>query len=320
MPTALASSPRAKTLPKPLPAFIEPMLAYLVTPFESKDHFFETKWDGFRSLAFIENGEVRLRGRRKTDFTPRFPELLTALKKLPSGTVLDGEIVQFTNGKPDFHALLVRERHFVSAREPNPKKFARERPVQFIAFDLLYDRGQSIMSLPLRERRAKLDKLLLKKMNERLAISDGQIGNGLALFDTVNKLGLEGVMAKRLDSPYEPGVRSGAWVKFKQRKSMPAVILGYEPSSARGIKSLVIAAEHNGELTFAGQVGSGLGNEMSSRLLREFKGHAVEKPIVPSPRLTKVKWVEPKWLCTVSYHEWTNDGRLRQPVFHGLVG
>src|SRR4051812_18761947 len=116
MPTALASSPRQKKLSKPLPSFIEPMLALLTTPFESKEHFFETKWDGFRALAFIENGEVKLRGRRKTDFTPRFPELLAPLKKLPSGTVLDGEIIQLTAGKPDFHALLVRERHFVSAR------------------------------------------------------------------------------------------------------------------------------------------------------------------------------------------------------------
>lgn len=295
------------------------MLATLVKPFDSNEHFYETKWDGFRALAFIENGDVKLAGRRKTDFTPRFPELLPTLQKLPGGTVLDGEMVHLTDGRPDFHALLARERHFVSARQPDPNKFARARPVQFIAFDLLYDRGVSIMPRPLSKRRERLDRLLLKRQGDRLAISDGQIGGGLALFDRINNLGLEGVMAKRLDSPYEPGVRSGAWAKFKLRQSVPCVILGYEPSAARGIKSLVIAADRDGELKFAGQVGSGLGNAMSSRLLREFKQNEVSRPIIDSPNLPKVRWVKPQWLCTVSFHEWTNDGRLRQPVFEGLI-
>lgn len=312
------SAPRRSRAIRALPSFIDPMLALLVTPFESKEHFYELKWDGFRSLAFVEGGKVRLMGRRKTDFTPRFPEL-DVLKKLPKGTVLDGEIVHLTNGKPDFHALLARERSFVSARHPDAQKLARARPVQFVAFDLLYEKGKSIMRLPLIERRKRLDKLLLKHLGERLTISDGQIGNGLALFAHANKLELEGVMAKRLDSPYEPGARTGAWAKFKQRKSMPAIILGYEPNSARGIKSLVIAAEHNGEIQFAGQVGSGLGNEVSSRLLREFKSMKIDKPALPAPRLQKVIWVKPEKVCTVSYHEWTNDGRLRQPVFHGLI-
>ena len=233
MTTALAASPR-RTRINPLPGFIEPMLAHLVTPFESNDHFYETKWDGFRALAFIEAGEVRLTGRRKTDFTPRFPELHATLKKLPTGTILDGEIVHLTDGRPDFHALLSRERHFVSSKSPDAKKFARERPVQFVAFDLLYDRGTSIMPLTLQERRARLEKLLAKRLNDRLSMSQGQIGGGLALFDRINTLGLEGVMAKRLDAPYQPGVRSGAWTKFKQRRSTPCVILGYEPSAARG--------------------------------------------------------------------------------------
>jgi bifunctional non-homologous end joining protein LigD len=127
-------------------------------------------------------------------------------------------------------------------------------------------------------------------------------------------------MAKKLDAPYEPGVRSGAWVKFKQRKSMPCVILGYEPSTARGIKSVVIAADVEGTLKFVGQVGSGLGNAMSSQLLRAFRSATIPQPIVPAAGVARtVKWVRPEWMCSVSFAEWTNDGRLRQPVFEGLI-
>jgi DNA ligase D-like protein (predicted ligase) len=317
MATTLASSPRP---PKPLPAFVEPMLALLTTPFESRNHFFETKWDGFRALAFVEKGELRLVGRRKTDFTPRFPELHAALRKLPAGTVLDGEIIHLTDGRPDFHALLARERSYVSSRQPDAVKLARARPVQFMAFDLLYERGKTIMPLPLHERRVRLDKLLMNRVNKHLAISEGRVGGGIALFNRINKLGLEGVMAKKLDAPYEPGVRSGAWVKFKQRKSMPCVILGYEPSTARGIKSVVVAADVEGTLKFVGQVGSGLGNAMSSQLLRAFRSATIPQPIVPAAGVARtVKWVRPEWMCSVSFAEWTNDGRLRQPVFEGLI-
>jgi DNA ligase D-like protein (predicted ligase) len=317
MTATLTSSPRSR-VPR-LPAFVEPMLAKLSpAPFDSKEWWYELKWDGFRTLAFIEAGKVRLVGRRGTDFTQRFPEL-DVLKKLPAGTLLDGEIVHLTHGKPDFHALLGRERWYSRSKRPDTKRMAKDRPVSFVAFDLLYERGRSIMPLPLFERRARLDKLIRKHLGPRLSLSRGQIGDGLALFADANRRKLEGVMAKRLDSPYEPGARSGTWMKFKQRQSIPCVILGYEASTVRGIKSLVIAAEVEGELRFAGQVGSGLGSAMSGQLLREFQRSEVATPIIDTPRLPKVKWLQTRWLCTVSFHEWTNDGRLRQPVFEGLI-
>jgi bifunctional non-homologous end joining protein LigD len=316
MAATLTSSPRAR-IPR-LPDFVEPMLAKLSpAPFDSDAWWYELKWDGFRALAFMEAGKVRLVGRRGTDFTPRFPEL-DVLKKLPAGTVLDGEIVHLTNGKPDFHALLNRERWYSRSKHPDAKRMAKERPVSFVAFDLLYERGRSVMPLPLFERRTRLDKLVPKHLGTKLSLSQGQIGGGLALFADANQRKLEGVMAKRLDSAYEPGVRSSAWLKFKQRQSIPCVILGYEPSTSRGIKSLIIAADVDGELRFAGQVGSGLGGMVASRLLRLFKSIPVDRPFVPA-QVPHAKWVRPDIMCKISFAEWTNDGRLRQPVFEGVI-
>jgi DNA ligase D-like protein (predicted ligase) len=290
------------------------MLAVLVEPFESDRHLYEVKWDGFRSLAFVDGDGVRLAGRRKTDFTARFPELIQPLARLPRGTVLDGEIVHLTDGKPDFQALLRRERAWTG--EPSPRR--RHAPVTFVAFDLLYQNHGSIMPAPLTERRARLAEYVTHAQGPRLALSDGHVGGGLALLDHATAMGLEGVMAKRLDGPYEPGGRSGSWAKFKRRRSIPCLIFGYQPNSTNGIKSLILAAEIDGELRFVGQVGSGIDDATHHKLLGRFGKIAAPKPLL-SCRVARARWVRPELFCRVSFAEWTNDRKLRQPVFESLL-
>ena len=304
--------PRRRTTP--LPAFVPPMLAVLVDPFDSDRHLFEVKWDGFRSLAFIDAGGVRLAGRRRTDFTARFAELAAPLARLPKGTVLDGEIVHLTGGKPDFSALLRRERAWTGRPSPHRK----HPPVTFVAFDLLYANHTSVMPAPLAERRDLLAAVMAGVLGPRMALSDGHAGGGLALLDHATAMGLEGVMAKRLDGPYEPGGRSGSWAKFKRRQSIPCLIVGYQPNATGGIKSLILAADVDGTLRFVGQVGSGIDDATHHKLLDTLGKMATPKPLL-SCRVPRARWVRPESFCRVSFAEWTNDGKLRQPVFESLL-
>lgn len=292
-----------------LPSFIEPMLAKPGEPFDSDDYLFEIKWDGFRALAYIEAGRYRLVGRRKTDFTSQFPEL-SPLAALPKGCIIDGEIVAMSAGRPDFAALLTRQRSGSTAR---PKQ-----PVTFVAFDFLYEDFTSMLDQPCEARRDRLERVLADITTPRIAFSRAVLGDGRAYFQQVQAMGLEGVIAKRRDSRYEPGRRSGAWVKFKGSHKLLCAIIGYEPSPERGLKSLIIAAPVEGELRWVGQVGSGISAEMHQRLLKLLTARPCKAPIVPCT--IKGKWVVPDLFCTVSFLEWTNTGKLRGPVFESLHG
>ena len=299
-----------------LPAFVPPMLAVLVPPFESDRHLYEVKWDGFRSLCFVDAGGVRLVGRRQTDLTARFPEL-SPLARLPRGTVLDGEIVHLTAGKPDFHALLKRERAWSGSATP-PADVARHPPVTFVAFDLLYDRFKPVMAAPLVDRRDRLAAVVAPHLGPRLAVSDGHVGGGLTLLDHAVAMGLEGVVAKRLDGPYEPGGRTGSWAKFKRRQSIACAILGYQPNTTGGIKSLILAADVDGTPRFVGQVGSGLDDASHGKVLETARKSPSRQPAIPC-KVPAARWLRPGLACRVTFAEWTNDGKLRQPVFESLL-
>ena len=140
----------------------------------------------------------------------------------------------------------------------------------------------------------------------------------MALFQKVNELGLEGVVAKRLDGTYEPGRRSGSWTKFKRRLHVICAIIGFEPNSTNGVKSLLLATEVGGTLQFVGQVGSGLGGAVHDQLLRTFAKLGQAKPIVTCS-IRGARWLRPDLFCRVSFMEWTAGGRLRAPVFESLL-
>lgn len=289
-----------------LPAFIPPMLARLGRSFDSPAHFYEVKWDGFRALAFVEGGEVRLMSRRGLDLLPRFPELRD-LATLPEGCVLDGEIVILRRGKADFHALLAREqvKEVPRARSSSPA-------ARYIAFDLLYRDFEPWGKRPFEERRAGLEDLLRSRKPRSLTLSEGVVGRGKELFAECTRSGHEGVVAKRLDSRYLPGKRTDAWTKFKRRQSLLCVVIGYEPSPGGDLKSLHLAAQVEGKLRYVGKVGSGWSEEERIQLEKLLQPHRRKTPLVPCP--LKGVWVEPRCYCEVSYAELTPTGMLRAPV------
>ncbi len=196
-----------------LPQFVRPMLAQPGVPFDSPEHLFEVKWNGTRVLAFIDQSGNRLVNRHRVDVTDRYPEL-GFLANLPAGIVLDGEIVVLRQGKPDFGLLLSRNQ----TRAPlKIRSLARILPATYVVFDLLYHRFESLLALPLGTRRKRLEKLIWRDAHPRLVFSQGVVGPGKALFAEVCRLGLEGVMAKRLASRYRPGRRTNAWIKIKPK-------------------------------------------------------------------------------------------------------
>ena len=298
---------------KTLPDFIAPMLAKSAEPFDSPDYLFEIKWDGTRALAFVEKGGYRIVNRRRFTIADRYPEF-ELLGQLDPGTVLDGEIVVLRDGKPDFNLLLSREHSGSSLRR---RSSALRYPATFIAFDQLYRGYRSLTDQPLETRREHLSRTVEAASDPRLVFSDGITGRGEAYFEEVCERGLEGVMAKRLGSKYHAGKRSDAWLKIKRRLSLLCAIIGYVPSGPDDFKSLIIAAEEDGELGFVGKVGSGIDTDTHTDLNRRLRERPRATSLVPCPILGK--WVEPHLYCTVTYQERTTTGQLRAPVFKELV-
>jgi bifunctional non-homologous end joining protein LigD len=202
------------TLPR-----LAPMLAVPAAPFDSEEYSFEVKWDGVRALAAVEESSWRLWGREGTDYTARYPEL-AVLRRLPSGTLVDGECVAIgAAGRPDL-ALLLR-RHGLA----DPWKIGQARrwcPVRYVLFDLLYHGGRCLLREPLAVRRAALAQLCADLADPAVVFSEGVIGLGRAFYGAALAAGHEGVMAKRLASPYRSGRRSPAWLKIKPRNSRAA--------------------------------------------------------------------------------------------------
>jgi len=184
-------------------------------PFDSEEHLFEIKWDGIRCLAFIEHGRIRLQSRQLTEITRQFPEL-AELKRLPTGTVVDGELVVLEAGRPSLHQIQHRA---LLQNRARLERLSQLAPATFIVFDLLYLQGRALLGVPLRHRREVLAGLLEQYAPSGVLVSAGVTEHGCKLFAQVVRLGLEGVMGKRLDSPYLLGKRSGHWLKIKPNPS-----------------------------------------------------------------------------------------------------
>ncbi|MHC4471401.1 MAG: ATP-dependent DNA ligase [Planctomycetota bacterium] len=290
------------------------MLAGNGRPFDSDEHLFEVKWDGIRVVAFVSESGHRLQNRRLADITPRYPEL-AGLAGLPAGTVLDGEIVVLRDGKPDFELMQARW----GVGDPrHVRALAAEHPVTYVAFDLLYAGGRSVMARPLAERRERLEEILGGLAIDRLVFSEGVTGAGKTFFDAAAEQGLEGVMAKRLASRYLPGRRSDSWLKVKARKLMVCAVIGFVPDGPDDLKSLIVAApDEAGELRSVGRVGTGFGEEERARLSGLLRERPRPEPLVPTPHAGE--WVEPGLYVKVRYQEKTKAGELRAPVFLEMV-
>jgi len=197
---------------------IKPMLAVAAAePFDSDDYLFEIKWDGIRCLAFVTDRTVRLQSRELVEITAQFPEL-ERLRQLPEGTVLDGELIALENGRPSLSRIQQR----AHLQDRNRIELLSQRSgVVFMVFDLLYLRGQSVMADPLTKRRRLLREVLGELDCPVVRMTEGVVGKGCDLFARVKQLGLEGVMAKRLEGKYWVGKRSSDWKKIKQAGLRP---------------------------------------------------------------------------------------------------
>jgi bifunctional non-homologous end joining protein LigD len=283
---------------------------------------YEFKWDGVRALVFVEHGKVRVQGRSQRDFTVQYPEAAGIGPVLDGGgtrdAVLDGEIVALgADGTPSFQTLQ-RRMHVVSPHDVRTRM--ADTPVIFLAFDVLRLDGELLLDRPYAERRARLEALELAGNNWQTPPSLS--GEGDAVLTVSKERGLEGVVAKRLDSRYEPGRRSRNWLKIKNKQRVDLVVGGWaEGSGSRSgrIGALLVGYAEGDALRYAGNVGSGFTEKMLKELQSRLAGLARDEcPFVNPPRWPGLHYVEPVLRCEVEFTEWTDEHTLRHPVFKGL--
>jgi bifunctional non-homologous end joining protein LigD len=307
---------------EPMPARIAPMLARTgELPEEDGGWAYEVKWDGVRAIAYSRPGELRLESRKLNDISDSYPELFAINAALGShSAVLDGEIVAFdSDGRPSFEAL--QQRMHVGSRA-RARKLAGATPVTYVIFDLLWLDGHSLMREPYATRRERLAALALSGASWQTP--EHVVGEGETLLAAVTEQQLEGVVAKRLDSRYQPGARTREWVKVKRVGRQELVVGGWLPGKGKRSASigalLVGVYEADGQLRYVGRVGSGFSDEELGRLsgllvpLAQAKSPftAGEKP----PR--EALFCEPRLVVEVEFASWTEGGSLRAPVYKGL--
>lgn len=292
------------------------MLAKRGSAFDSPDHLFEIKWDGIRVLAHRDSNGLRAHTRNAHSVVERYPEL-DALRALPPGVVLDGEVVALRDGRPDFELVLRREQ----VRDPaRVRAMVAEVPIAYVVFDVLYVDFDSVCGRPLVERRVRAGELVGVVADPRIVLSEAIEEHGVAMFADACDRGLEGVVAKRRDSVYSPGTRSDAWIKIKRGQRIYCAIVGFLPADdgSDDFKSLVVASDaQDGQLRVVGRVGSGIRADDRVRLNAAMRDARRESPVVESD--LDAIWVEPALFCEVSFLEWTRAGSLRAPVFERLV-
>ena len=289
-----------------------PMLAVASEPFDSSEYLFEVKWDGVRAIACVQNDRWRLWGRELADYTDRYPEL-DALRRLPSGTVLDGELVVLRDGRADLSAIL-RRHHLASARKI--QQASRHLPVTYVLFDCLYHQGRPLFDQPLAARRAVLAELHHDMGGFPVAFSDGLIGCGRTFFEKVVQQGHEGVMGKHLDGRYVPGRRESAWRKIKPWQVTACVIIGYT-RSRDGFSTLLVAAGEGKTLRYVGQLRGGFTRDVRTRLMPRLLQSRCAEAVVPCPK--RALWVTPRLYCEVRFLSRTAKGRLRGACFVRLI-
>jgi bifunctional non-homologous end joining protein LigD len=312
-------------LPSAKPRFIEPMKAKLVEkPPATGDWMYELKLDGIRLIAVKAGQKVSLLSRNQNDLTGRFQEIAEVVKSLPADEcVVDGEVVALDEeGRSSFQLLQAREME------------GRNAPVYFYAFDLLQFDGKSLIGLPLEARKNVLEKLRATA-SDALRYS-GAIGNDpKRLLEEVKRRRLEGIIGKQRNSVYEPGRRSGAWIKLKCVKEQEFVIGGYTPpqGARKHFGAILVGYYKNKELVFAGKVGTGFSSKSLAALHKKFQDQQCDDcPFVDLPSkqngqwvqgitpsmMRKMHWISPKFVAEIKFAEWTRDGKLRAPVFLGL--
>ncbi|HUH81547.1 MAG TPA: DNA ligase D [Solirubrobacteraceae bacterium] len=313
--------PPADPSRQPMPEGIVPMLARAgELPAPEDGWAYEIKWDGVRALAYCQPGELRLESRNLLDITAKYPELAELSRALGShSAILDGEIVAFgPEGRPSFSALQQRMQISTAAQA---RRRMKDTPVTYVVFDLLWLEGHSLMEEPYSARRERLADLELS--GSSLQVPDYLVGHGRELLQAVGEQGLEGVLAKRLRSTYQPGRRTGDWLKIKRTGRQEFVVAGWLPGKgtrSRRIGALLLGVhDADGSLRYVGRVGSGLAERELDRLAALLGPLARESsPFAGGGPPRGAFFCEPRLVAEVSFTEWTPDGRLRHPVYVGL--
>jgi bifunctional non-homologous end joining protein LigD len=284
---------------------VNPMLCTLTKEvIQDKDYLYEVKWDGYRIIAYVDDGKVRMDSRSTLDYTKKYPPVVRALKELEHDVVLDGEVVVFNEeGKPDFDALQTYNGH--------------DTPINYCVFDVLWLDGYNLMDIPLTER-----KLILKELvgdSEVLRFSE-LFEDGAALYQHALDLDLEGIVAKRRDSRYQPDARNNNWLKTPTRKRQEFVIGGWaESDKARSFRSLLFGAYNSkGDFEWIGRSGGGYKEkDMPAILKRLEKLEIPESPFINNVLDTKgaqLHWVKPELVANFEFATWTKSGRIRKPA------
>ncbi|OIV40593.1 DNA ligase D [Flavobacterium johnsoniae] len=310
-----------KGKPSKIPVNIKPMLATLVNePFDDPDWSYEVKWDGYRALCYINKGEVSIASRNNKSFAEKYYTITDALKKWPADAVLDGELVVVgTDGKANFSAL------------QNWRSEA-DGDLVYYAFDLLWYDGVHIMGLPLSKRQAILA-AVLPTDDDRIRLSEVFASGGIDFFQAAKKMGLEGIMAKRMTSLYTPDARNREWLKIKVNLRQEVVIGGFtrNEGSSKQFSSLLLGVYENGRFEYVGKVGTGFSDKLQKEMIKEFTPLITKKiPFASEPDINKpsrfrpnppnaaATWLKPSLVCEVSFAEVTTDGVFRHPSFEGM--
>lgn len=294
----------------------KPMLAQSVdVPFSSADWIFEVKWDGIRAISYI-NEKLSVRSRNQKELLDNFPEL-EEIKSLARNMVIDGEIILMRDGKADFQLLLQRVQ---KTSQKDIEYLARKFPATYIVFDILEKDGESLIDKPLIERK----KLLNENVGEGKYIVHSMFVDetGEMYYEAALQKGVEGIMAKKKLSRYEPGKRSSSWLKIKPLKSCDCVIFGYtegEGSREKTFGALILGLYDGADPVYVGKVGTGFSeNDLESllKIFNDLKGG--EKHLAGVDSSDKITWLRPELVCEVGFQMVTADGRLRIPRFRGL--
>jgi bifunctional non-homologous end joining protein LigD len=302
------------------PEDIKPMLATLVDePLNDEGWIYELKWDGFRALAYLKDGTVEIRSRNNKTFNDKFYPVFDALKEWNINAVFDGEIVVVNEqGLPDFATL-------------QTWRSEADGDLVYYIFDVLWYEGKNLIGRPLKERRKVLQQIAPDQ--GKIRISQNFNASGSELFELANKMGLEGIIAKKDDSVYQPDVRSKEWLKIKTQKQQEAVIGGYTKNegTSKKFSALLLGIYENGALVPITPVGTGFTNKMQAEILEKLKPLETEvcpfnqipdynKPsrFRPNPPQAEVTWVKPQLVAEVSFRTVATDGSLRHPSFKGL--
>jgi bifunctional non-homologous end joining protein LigD len=301
----------------------EPMLATSTSePFDDSEWVFEPKWDGIRAIALCDQ-KTRLLSRNERDITVAYPELHRLHEHLVAlEAMLDGEIVALEEGVPSFQRLQQRM-HLRDQRRV--EQMTLLIPVAYIVFDILYLDGRDLTGAPLSERRRILEETIVPSDN--LQVSPITEGDGVALYDAVGDQGLEGIMAKRLSSRYQPGARTRDWLKVKFVFDADVVVVGWTEGEGRRkgtLGSLVMAVYDDDELRYVGNVGTGFDRHTLDDALDRLKALDEAEPVFrrdalgSRPELRRAHWIRPSLVARVEHRQLTSAGRLRAPSFVGF--